>query len=95
MVGLMTMVLKPPTEYGRQMTHWTITELTEEARLKGIAPGISVSTVSRFLRQADIRPHHIAYWLEPKIEDEETFNRQVNEICDIYHRAVDLAKQDT
>lgn len=94
-VELMTLALKPPTECGREITHWTIVELTEEANLQGIAPGISVSTVGRFLREADIRPHHITYWLEPKIEDEETFNREVNEICDTYHQASNLAKQDT
>ncbi len=85
--NLMALSLKPPTEFGREITHWTYEELADEADIQGIASGISKSTVGRFLREADIRPHHSGYWLNPKIEDEEAFKKRVNDICNTYQQA--------
>jgi hypothetical protein len=92
--NLMALALKLPTECGREITHWTHMELADEANIQGIACGISKSTVGRFLKQADIRPHHSNYWLNPKIEDDETFKQEVNNVCDTYHHAPVLVKED-
>lgn len=91
--NLMALALKQPTEVGREITHWTHTELADEADRQGIASRISKSTVGRFLRQVDIRPHRSTYWLNPKIEDDETFKKEVNKVCDTYHQAPDLTKE--
>lgn len=92
--NLMALALRPPSECGREITHWTNIELADEANRQGIAPGISKSTVQRFLRQSNVRPHHSIYWLNPKIEDEETFKKEVNNICDTYYQAPLLDKEN-
>ena len=94
MCNLMALPLKPPSECVREITHWTNIELADEANRQGIAPGISKSTVQRFLKQSNVRPHHSIYWLNPKIEDEETFKKEVNNICDTYHQAPLLDKEN-
>ena len=92
--NLMALALKKPTEVGREITHWTHTELADEANRQGVASGISKSTVGRFLREADIRPHRLTYWLNPKIKDDETFKKEVNKVCDTYHQAPSLASEN-
>ncbi len=92
--NLMSLALKLPTECGREITHWTHTELADEANKQGLACGISKSTVGRFLRQAQIRPHRSTYWLNPKIEDDEIFKKEVNNVCNTYHQAPVLANEN-
>lgn len=74
--NLMSLALKLPTECGGKMTHWTHIELADEANKQAIACGISKSTVGRFLKQVDIRPHHSIYWLNPNIKDEDTLKKR-------------------
>lgn len=78
------MALKPPSEFGRPITHWTARELADEVHLLGVAPGISSRQVGRFLEEADIKPHRSQYWLNPKIDDHDEFKRQVSDICTLY-----------
>ena len=91
---VMVVALKKPTQYNREITHWTHTELADEVHRQGIAKGMSKSTVGRFLKQADIRPHCSTYWLNPNIEDNEAFKKEVNNVCDTYHKAAERAKED-
>ena len=92
--NLMALALKKPAEFGREITQWTHIELADEANKQNIAPGISKSTVGRLLKKADIRPHKSRYWLNPNIDDEEEFKKEVKNICDTYHQAPALAKED-
>jgi hypothetical protein len=55
---------------------------------------MSKSTVGRLLKEAVIRPHKSRYWLNPNIEDEEVFKEEVKTICDTYHLAPSLAKEN-
>ena len=87
---LVALALKPPSEYARPITHWTARELADEIRIQGIAPGISPRQVQRFLDQADLQPHRSKYWLNPKIEDQAEYDRQVSEICGLYSHASEL-----
>jgi hypothetical protein len=91
--NLMSLALKLPTECGREMTHWTHIELADEANKQAIACGISKSTVGRFLKQVDIRPHHSIYWLNPNIKDEDTLKKEVHKVCETYHQAPALAEE--
>jgi len=93
--NMMALALKQPTECGREITQWTHIELALEVNKQGIAEAISKSTVGRLLKQADIRPHKSRYWLNPNIDDEETFKKEVKTICDTYHQAPLLAKENT
>ena len=91
--GVMAVALKEPSQCNREITHWTYNELADEVNQQGIAKGMSKSTVGRFLKQADIRPHRSIYWLNPKIEDEETFKKEVNNVCDTYHQATERVEK--
>ena len=84
---IISLALVPPSEFNRPITHWTARELADEIHLQGIAPGISQRQVQRFLSQADLKPHHSQYWLNPKIDDQEEYEQQAKDICDHYHEA--------
>lgn len=92
--NVMALALKKPTECGREMTQWTNIELADEVNKQQIAEGMSKSTVGRLLKEAVIRPHKSRYWLNPNIEDEEVFKEEVKTICDTYHLAPSLAKEN-
>ncbi len=90
---IVSLVLMPPSEYDRPITHWTARELTDEVHLQEIAPGISSRQVQRFLDQADLRPHRSEYWLNPRIDDREEYEDQAKNLCDLYRQAKSLAKK--
>ena len=81
---IMALALRPPEDFNRTISHWSLTELTAEVKKQGISKKISRSTIGRILQNADIRPHKSRYWLTPKIEDEELFEKQVLAICEVY-----------
>ena len=87
---IIALALTSPDEHGVIATHWSARELTDVIHQKGIAPEISQRQVKRFLDEADLQPHKIQYWLNPKIEDEEEYRRQVKAVCDIYLQAGQL-----
>lgn len=92
---IVALALKPPSDYGRPITHWTARELTDEIHKQGISSEISQRQVQRFLDQADLRPHRSQYWLNPKIDDRDEYEKQVREICDLYIKARELRKSGT
>lgn len=91
---IIALALKEPSECGREITHWTHVELADECNQQGLTDKISKSTVGRLLREVDLKPHTSTYWLNPKIEDEETFKEEVNNVCDTYHQAPALAEEN-
>ena len=82
-----------PKEYGKDLSHWTHTDLANYCNEVKITESISSKTVGRYLNEADIRPHMIKYWLHSteKIESPETYAAKVNEICAMYRLANALA----
>ena len=84
---IIALALMPPSDYNRPITQWTARELTDEVHLQKIAPGISQRQVQRFLDQADLKPHKSQYWLNPKIDNQEEYEQQAKEICDLYQQA--------
>lgn len=81
---IMALAVRDPRETGRSISHWSLTELTDEVIKRGIVDSIDRSTVGRMLQQADIRPHKLKYWLHPKIECEEQYAAEVKEVCEVY-----------
>lgn len=47
---IIALSLRPPSDFGRPVTHWTPAELAEEAVRQGIVEAISPRTVGRFLK---------------------------------------------
>lgn len=90
--AIVALALKKPDEFNRPITNWTARELCDEVRLQGIASGISSRQIQRFLNQADLQPHKSKYWLNPKIDNQEEYESQVKEICDLYMNTPELHK---
>ena len=88
--AIVKIALQKPTEFERPITNWTARELADEVHKQKIVPGISQRQVQRFLDQADLKPHKSRYWLNPKIDDQEEYERQVKEICALYQNAQEL-----
>jgi transposase len=38
----------------------------------------------------DLHPHKSRYWLNPPIDDEEEFNREVSQVCQVYEQSIPL-----
>ncbi len=55
-----------PEDSQRPITHWTSTELAEEVVLRGLAPSIHRSTISRFLADCKLKPHKVKEWMNRK-----------------------------
>jgi hypothetical protein len=47
---IIALALRPPKDFERPVTHWTPTELADEAVHQGIVSSISARTVGRFLK---------------------------------------------
>lgn len=76
-----------PEDKGLPFSHWTPSTLAKQAKREGIVEQISSSSVERFLEEADLKPHHHRVWLNPKIEDHETYQKQVQSIYQEYDQA--------
>lgn len=83
---VMALAVRDPEEFGRKITHWSLTELTDEVIEQQIVESIDRSTVGRILQNADIRPHKLKYWLNPKIECEKQHLLEIEEVCTTYKK---------
>jgi transposase len=81
---ILAVACEPPEKSGRPITHWTASELTDEAIRRGIVASISPSQVSRYLREAALQPHKSRYWLNTTEKDPARFEAQVKAVCDTY-----------
>ena len=87
---ILAVACEPPENCGRPINRWTQRELTEEVILRGIVPSISQSQVGSYLQEADLQPHRSKYWLNTKEKCQETFDQQVQLVCQTYLEAPDL-----
>jgi transposase len=90
---LLALACEPPEKSGRPITHWTGSELADEAQKRGLVESISASQVNRYLRQAALRPHQSRYWLNTHEKDPRLFQAQVEMVCATYHDAPQLFYQ--
>lgn len=77
-----------PEDIGRAITRWTIAELAQELGPQSTSGSISSATVWRILNEAELRPHRVRYWLNPRDPD---FEKKAASVLWYYERAVDLA----
>lgn len=75
---------EPPKLSGRPISHWTNVELRDEVVQRGIVSQISVSQVGRYLRNAVLQPHRQKQWINTTEKDPETFQREVEAVCETY-----------
>lgn len=66
---VLAMATRKPEDEGKHFTDWSVRELANHVVAKGIIETISPTTVFRWLREADIKPHKWEYWLNSKDPD--------------------------
>ncbi len=80
---LFAIACENPAESNRPISHWTARELAEELMTRGIVDSISARHVGRLLKEADLKPHLIRYWLTPP-KDDPHFDEKVENINNLY-----------
>lgn len=65
-VDVLTVVTLDPKLCSRPVTHWTTRELADELVVRRLCERIDHSTIARFLRAADIKPHQVRGWMNRK-----------------------------
>ena len=80
-----------PEKSGRPITHWTHREIADELIHRKIVETISPRHAGRLLKEGDLKPHLIRYWLTPA--SDERSDEKIKDINDLYQRAPALAQQ--
>ena len=71
-----------PADSGRPDSHWTPTESADDPAQRGIVEQVSPRTVSRWLAQAQLKPHRARYWLNhDRAADPDGFDADVRAVC--------------
>ena len=87
---ILAVACEPPENSNRPINRWTHRELRDEVIQRGIVPSISMSQVGSYLKQADLQPQRSKYWLNTKEKCRETFDQQVQLVCQTYLEAPSL-----
>lgn len=77
-----TLVVQPPTNFGLELSRWTVRELSSFLKTR-YGWTVSRSSISRFLRSMALKPHRVKYWLNPKDPE---FDKKAARICRLYLR---------
>jgi transposase len=88
--AVLAKAIETPRENGIPVTHWSSGLLAKLARDAGIVGAIHPTTVSKWLNEADLKPHRSRYWL--KITDPD-FEERMKDVTGLYLRAPELAKK--
>ena len=86
--AIVGIALEKPENCGRPITAWTARELADEANERKITEKLSPRTAGRILVEADLKPHLVKYWENPKIDDPLQHEQQVQAICEAYAQAI-------
>jgi len=79
-----------PEQSGRPISQWTNWEIAAEIKKQGIVDQISARHAGRLLKEADIKPHQIRYWLTPSDSDAQ-FDLKSSDVNTTYQQAPALA----
>jgi transposase len=80
-----------PEQSERPISQWSGRELADEMMKRGIVAQISPRHAARLLKEGDLKPHLIRYWLTP--EPDAQFAQKVADINTLYRQAPALAEQ--
>ncbi|MGH2559644.1 MAG: IS630 family transposase [Thermomicrobiales bacterium] len=67
---------------------WDCRELARQVVADGVVTAISAETVRRLLARLDLKPWRFHYWLTPKAPRDAAFYATVEDLCDLYTRAL-------
>ena len=79
-----------PEDGGLPFSHCSEQALADEAVRGGIIDRISQRPVGRILKEADLKPHRVRYWLTAKADPE--FPEKAAQICQLYAEAISAAE---
>jgi len=77
-----------PQDHGVPFSHWDAGALQRVAVEAGITESIHPTTIWRWLRDADIQPHRVRYWLKSTDPD---FEIRMRDVTDLYLSTQDRA----
>jgi transposase len=85
---LVKIACERPDKLGRSLSHWDCRELANQLVRDGVVESISADTTRRILENHHLKPwrHHL--WLSPKVPRDADFAARVQEISDLYTRAL-------
>ncbi len=72
------------------VSHQTTQHLADEAVKRGFVESVSRSSVGRFLREADLKPHLSRYQLNAPDKNTEEFTQEVRDVCNLYRKTPEL-----
>jgi len=78
-----------PAQTGVPLARWSCPELAEQARLRGIVPRVSASTVHRWLTADALKPWQHRSWIFPR---DPYFAVKATRVLDLYARVFDGAR---
>lgn len=78
-----------PRESGLPIQGWSNVELAKLAVAAGITTSIHPSTVGKWLRECDLKPHRHKMWMDSQ---DPHFEERMRDVVDLYRRAPYLAK---
>lgn len=81
-----------PSDYNRPISHWTRSELANEAVTQGIFKSLSSSYSGQLLKVLELKPHKNKYWLHKK--SDEYREKKIKAICELYQQAPTLKKKE-
>ena len=83
MVEIKALACELPATEGLPLSRWSLAELTDEVRRRGLVAHISDTTIWRWLHEDAIRPWYHRSWIFPRDPD---FASKAGRILDLYHR---------
>lgn len=93
--GIIALACERLDESGLPLSHWSSSELAQEAVRRGIVESISPRHVGRILNEADIQPHKVRGWLTSPDKEKapEQYQADVEEVCRTYLDAPSLLEE--
>src|SRR6266487_643942 len=77
-----------PADSDRPISQWSHRELADEIARRGIVERISPRHAGRLLKEADLKPHLIRYWLTPAADEpDEEHEHKEADVCTTYREA--------
>jgi transposase len=77
-----------PDPAGRSLSQWDCAEIRRQLIADGVVENISAERVRQLLADHRLKPWRHKMWLSPKVPRDEAFAQQVQEICELYTRAL-------
>ncbi len=90
-VRMVAIACDNPADYGRDIDLWSLRELRLEVLNQDIIEDISERHLRRILNEAQIQPHKVRYWLNPKKDSER--EAAIAKICEVYQKAAERMAQ--